>query len=559
MRIAGLFALTFIVSACHRELHRPGDDDEPGDTGGVETSGDVAPAPDTFETLDAADTAVVDSTTEDSVFDAGPDTTAGDATDAAVDTTPDSAACEAGTLKCAGTDGRQLTRCDTDGASSVIATCPSASTCDATLGRCTFCSPGAFSCSGATRMQCDTYGASTTMVAACATAELCAASTGTTCAAPACMTGEKSCSPDATQLLACNAGRTAFAATTCPAGCEVGACLKIAELAAHPTNGMVCARYANLTVRCWTSARPSNVTGVTAAAQIAVGMTMVGARLTDGTIRLWTGYGDSSGGPDAPGPGTPFAGIAGAEDLALGGAHGCVRLSGGVVKCWGDNGAGQLGNGTTTSSFAPALVTASGVTAAGRLSLGAGTSFAIVVGGAKGWGSNDVGQLGFGSAGNKLTPTSVFADATQIAASSTLTCARTSTSKALCSGLNDKGQLGIGAVSGSPYYTPVSVIGLDGLVASVTTGFVHACALLADKTVRCWGENASGQLGNGSTTPSASPVVVGGLTGVRQIVAAPHATCALLEDNETVKCWGDFQSLGASLTANSSTPVTVTF
>ena len=71
----------------------------------------------------------------------------------------------------------------------------------------------------------------------------------------------------------------------------------------------------------------------------------------------------------------------------------------------------------------------------------------------------------------------------------------------------------------------------------VAAGGNHSCALLADTTVKCWGYNGQGQLGNGTNTDSNTPVAVSGITGAAAIVAGSYHSCALLADT-TVKCWG---------------------
>src|SRR5437773_2069852 len=139
-----------------------------------------------------------------------------------------------------------------------------------------------------------------------------------------------------------------------------------------------------------------------------------------------------------------------------------------------------------------------------------------------------------------------------------------------CWGLSDYGQLGNGTVSSAqvPNSTPVEVIGITTATA-VTAGGYHACALLHDGTVRCWGQNDYGQLGDGAVItpqtrpptprPSPNPVEVRGITTAVAIKAGIFHTCALLRDG-TMQCWGwnDYFQLGEPAAVNaSSTPVTV--
>jgi len=106
---------------------------------------------------------------------------------------------------------------------------------------------------------------------------------------------------------------------------------------------------------------------------------------------------------------------------------------------------------------------------------------------------------------------------------------------------------------------PLPVFGLTSAIA-IETGELHACAILSDGTIQCWGENIDGRLGNGTTQSSSVPVTVSGLTNAIAISAGYKHTCALLKDNSAV-CWGDNSEgqLGADASLiSSSTPVPLT-
>jgi alpha-tubulin suppressor-like RCC1 family protein len=215
------------------------------------------------------------------------------------------------------------------------------------------------------------------------------------------------------------------------------------------------------------------------------------------------------------------------SSISAGGNSTCVVLDG-AAKCWGANESGQLGNGSKEASFSPVTVTglSSGVTA---ISVGNNHACAVVSGGVKCWGANESGQLGNGSTINSLTPVSVSGLSSGVTAvsvggntysynnrSSNYSCAVVS-GGVKCWGANGSGQLGNGSTTNSP--TPVSVSGLTSGVTAVSVGgsssyssdSVHACAVVSG-AAKCWGDNGAGQLGNSSTIASQTPVSVTGLT-----------------------------------------------
>ena len=115
------------------------------------------------------------------------------------------------------------------------------------------------------------------------------------------------------------------------------------------------------------------------------------------------------------------------------------------------------------------------------------------------------------------------------------TCAVLDNGSALCWGKNNVGQLGNG-ISGFNSPIPVAVNGL-GPVKSISVGTFHTCAILSDDSLKCWGRNVNGQLGNGSNIDALTPVSVSGLSAVKAISLGFDYSCALLSD-QSAKCWG---------------------
>ena len=244
--------------------------------------------------------------------------------------------------------------------------------------------------------------------------------------------------------------------------------------------------------------------------------------------------------------------------VAAGGFHTCALTSGGGVSCWGSNDSGQLGDGTTAQRLTPVAVSglSSGVTAvaAGGIHTCALTSG----GGVVCWGANGSGQLGDGTTTQRLTPVAVSglsSGVTAVAAGADHTCALTSGGGVWCWGLNGNGQLGDGTTT--PRLTLGAVSGLSSGVTAITAGYFHTCALTSGGGVVCWGANASGQLGDGTTTtPRLTPVAVSGLSsGVTAVAAGASHTCALTSGGGVV-CWGcnAIGQLGDGTTTQRLTP-----
>jgi alpha-tubulin suppressor-like RCC1 family protein len=143
-----------------------------------------------------------------------------------------------------------------------------------------------------------------------------------------------------------------------------------------------------------------------------------------------------------------------------------------------------------------------------------------------------------------------------IASKDSHTCVLTNKHEVKCWGSNSFGQLGDG--SKTDRNEPTAVSGLSDYVTAVATGSTHTCILTIQKSVKCWGDNSFGQLGDGTTTPSLSPVSVRELSGVVALAAGNSHTCALTSSGH-IKCWGSntYGQLGDGTTTDRSIPVDV--
>ncbi len=242
------------------------------------------------------------------------------------------------------------------------------------------------------------------------------------------------------------------------------------------------------------------------------------------------------------------------------GEHTCALMTAGGVKCWGANGNGQLGDGTTDSSGVPVDVAGltSGVSA---IAVGGEHTCALTSGGGlKCWGWNAKGQVGIGTTIDSSTPVDVpglAGTVSAVAAGGRHTCALMTAGAVSCWGYNEFGQLGDGTTTDSPM--PVAVAGLPSSIRAITTGGNFSCALKTDGGVKCWGLNAAGQLGDGTYTDSPAPVDVAGLAGgVSAVAAGFYHVCAITKDRG-VTCWGGNETgqLGIGTTADSPTMIAV--
>lgn len=251
------------------------------------------------------------------------------------------------------------------------------------------------------------------------------------------------------------------------------------------------------------------------------------------------------------------SGINNAVDIATGAHHSCALLASDVVQCWGSNGTGQLGDGTTTDRSLPVqsigLASISSITAGGGHTCGLSPAGTVNC-----WGSNFFGELGDGTTRERLaaTTTAGITDAIQLAAGDLHTCALRSNGSVMCWGYNHHGHLGDGTTTHRAI--PVAVVGVSD-ATSIATGDAHSCAVRQNGTVLCWGSNSDGQLGDGTTTVNRlTPVTAVGVSDAVSMAAGGSHTCTT-RANGAIDCWGtnNWGQLGNATDDPSSTPVLV--
>lgn len=297
-----------------------------------------------------------------------------------------------------------------------------------------------------------------------------------------------------------------------------------------------------------------------------------------------------------------------ARTLTCGAEHSCV-IEGGVVKCWGSNSVGELGDGTTDERAT--RVSVKGITNASQIdseSRGLTTCARLADGSVRCWGANDWGNVGTGKAGGfEATPvTAIPSGIVQVAVGHYHNCARSFASKVTCWGDTDNGQM-VAPPSGPLQLAPVAIeplpaadlvdvragahftfalyqdgtmfawgadavdVLLDvpsgttrtprqstiGKLAAVEAGAEHACAVDKTGAVQCWGGNLSGETGRPSSA-SEPPHVLASLSNVVEVATGEYLSCARHRDG-AVSCWGRGTSgeLGNGAKASSSDPVRV--
>lgn len=327
--------------------------------------------------------------------------------------------------------------------------------------------------------------------------------------------------------------------------CAPASVLAVTPAIATGAGTTACALTSAGGVKCWGGGTlaPAEVDGFTGGVvAIAVGSAHVCALSVDGgaKCRGYNAYGQVGDGTTSTVypyvPVSVVGLVSNVASIATGSYHTCAVDGLGALKCWGYNSFGQLGDGSTIDRSTPVDVSSlsSGVTA-----LAANFSYTCAVltnGGVKCWG-------GYPYRSRTPAVISGLNGVTAIAAGDSNTCAIIAGGGVTCWG----------------YSQIPGVVGGLVNVAAITAGDYHTCVLTASGGVKCWGENGKGQLGDGTYANRQTPVDVSGLaSGVTAISAGGNYTCALTSIGG-VKCWGENGSgqLGDGTTVSRFVPAFV--
>ena len=260
-------------------------------------------------------------------------------------------------------------------------------------------------------------------------------------------------------------------------------------------------------------------------------------------------------------PGTAAAApLTGVSQVSAGDSlHTCAVLANGQARCWGNNDDGQLGNGQIAEAHHPVVVRrTNGTPLTDVVQIAAGSDFSCArlgSGQVRCWGANDAGQLGNGSETpsrravvvQNTTQSGPLTGVRQLALGAVHACALLNNGQLRCWGFNDVGQLGDGS-GATAWALPQVTMNAGGTgplagVTQVAAATNHTCARLANGQARCWGDGSRGALGNDDDPDSALPVAgtnVGGtapLNQVAKVAVAGDTACALLTTGG-VRCWG---------------------
>ncbi len=319
------------------------------------------------------------------------------------------------------------------------------------------------------------------------------------------------------------------------------------------------------------SSSPRLVSGITNAVDVEAGNFHACALLSGGEVRCWGGNGNRQVGVSSPTPvrspvSVPLPAVA--TSIGVGGFSTCALLDDGRVFCWGRSLLGELGDGTRIVSQFVRIVQVQGITDATAITVGTQHACAVLADGTTMcWGANQVLQLGVAAdavedcEGTPCSASPVIVPgvtATAVSAATNHTCSIHLDQTVGCWGF--WAGLGDGSTTGS---SPPSQVSGPLSATELAAGSTHQCAIAPDGEVHCWGWNGFGQIGDGyfvcNSCTSPTPVTIPSLSGsVLSVAAGLDHTCAIRTDG-SVSCWGanGFGQLGDGTTIDSSTPVTV--
>ena len=302
-----------------------------------------------------------------------------------------------------------------------------------------------------------------------------------------------------------------------------------------------------------TTASPSSPTPLSSsAAQIVAGTSSTCALLVDGTLECWgsnlqgqlgNGTTDSTAHPNQVD--TPTQAVEIVQISSYLSTHACAISASGKIYCWGDNQSGQLGDLTRVQRTRPTL-TSEIRSGAQQVVVGSGHTCAlsndheIFC-----WGANNAGQLATSTPNSSALPLPITlpgSQPTKLASGSNHICALTMIGDVMCWGGNYSGQIDASDPA-QTIHAPQIRSGLGPNVVDINAnGSNHTCAVLANGSLQCWGENQYGQLGNGNVNATANVVTIES-DGAPYVQVSPGAqhTCAIRSDG-SVWCWGDNQT-----------------
>ncbi len=301
------------------------------------------------------------------------------------------------------------------------------------------------------------------------------------------------------------------------------------------------------------------VKGIHNVVNVAAGDSHSIALNNDGTVWAWgdNRYGQLGDGTSSADRYVPVQvkGINNITEISANGYNSVALKSDGTVWIWGYNGHGQLGNGTTTNSRLPIQVEG----LSDVISVSAGRDFCLAAksdGTVWAWGYNAFGQLGDGTTKDSTQPVNVkyLNDVKKVYAGDNHCIALKIDGTVWTWGYNTYGQLGDGTRESKK--VPVEVKKLN-CITYISAGYEHSIAVKEDGTVWAWGLNSDMQLGNGATAYGTSlPIQIIGLNDAIT-VAAGDGHSAALRDDGVVWAWGDnrYGQLGNGTTVNTGTPV----